>query len=316
MRIFIIIIIFITGCSSNNLELQKIVALPEAQQQAYLSRAKSARFFGFSVFATPNGSIGVKGDARLHQNHNAETSMLPNSLPVISISGKNKKNNHFALLDTGSPDSWMEFSTSQKIKTDFLAFREQVIPYQGGYNTQNIAAYAAVAYQLRIDQLFMENVPLYIRMATGSLGPQARGINLSELKTVLGYDVLKTFSILQFDYNSNKIRFASSDKYKVNNAWLIGQSPIINHNDRVLVVEGSIFGKETPVVLDLAGNYHLALPKSDDLFTRQLSFGNLVFRKIPTIRFDGTPRAGYKLFDGLIVTICPQESMVYFEKPQ
>ena len=39
-----------------------------------------------------------------------------------------------------------------------------------------IDAYMGVVSQLRIDQLFLENTPIYVKMSIGSLEPQSRGI--------------------------------------------------------------------------------------------------------------------------------------------
>ena len=178
---------------------------------------------------------------------------------------------------------------------------------------EKIDAYMGVINQLRIDQLFLENTPIYVKMSIGSLEPQSRGIANPNITTVIGYDILKVFSAIQLDFDSNVIRFASSEKYQPNELLLIGKTKIIEEKNRGLVVEGNFFGKLSPVVLDLAGDYYLTVPQSNETITRQLSFGDLVFRKIPTQRFDSIPRAGKRLFEDLIITICPTEKIVYFE---
>lgn len=292
--------------------------LPDIQQQAYLSHAKPARHFGYQVFPISKTEIGMRGNARLHPNHRAIVPMKKDKTPVIEIAGRNYRDPAPALIDTSSPDSWMEFSYSQTINTDFLSFRERNFPYRGNHNTGGVPAYAAIAYQLRIRQLFIENMPLYIRMATGSLGLQARNIESPPLRAVLGYDLLKLFSYVQFNFVNGTIDFDTMNPFTPNEKWLIAETSIIDKENEGLVIEGALFGKKTPFILDLAGDYHLAHANADRLPARQLSVGELVFRKVPQTALPPQvlPRLGRYLFTDLIITICPQAGTVYFEKPQ
>ena len=213
----------------------------------------------------------------------------------------------------------MEFNYSLYIKTDFLCFREKNIPYRGKYNTGGVPAYAAIAYQIRIGQLFIENMPLYIRMATGSLGLQARNIESPPLRAVLGYDLLKLFSYVQFNFLNGTIDFDTMHPFVPNENWLIiAKTSILDEEDEGLVIEGALFGKQTPFVLDLAGDYYLAHANADGMLGRQLSVGELVFRKVPqsVLPPQVLPRLGRSLFTDLIITICPQAGTVYFERPQ
>ena len=309
--------LLLVGCKTPNYSTTE-TKLPEIQQQAYLSHAKPARHFGYQVFPISNNEIGLRGNARLHPNHRAVVPMEKNKIPVIEIAGRNYRDPAPALIDTSSPDSWMEFSYSQTVNTDFLSFRERYFPYRGNRNTGGVPAYAAIAYQLRIGQLFVENMPLYTRMATGSLGMQARNIQSPAIRTVLGYDLLKLFSYVQFNFINGTIDFDTMNPFTPNENWLLAQTSIIDKENEGLVIEGALFGKKTPFVLDLAGDYHLAHSNADRLPARQLSLGELVFRKVPQTKLPPQvlPRLGRYLFTDLIITICPQAGTVYFERPQ
>lgn len=315
--IFFSSILLLAGCKTP-ISSTTETPLPEIQQQAYLSHAKPARHFGYQVFPIANNEIGMRGNARLHPNHRAVVPMKKNKLPVIEIAGRNYRDPAPALIDTGSPNSWMEFSYSQTVNTDFLSFRERHFPYRGTYSTGGVPAYAAIAYQLRIGQLFIENMPLYIRMATGSLGLQARRIQSPPIRTVLGYDLLKLFSYVQFNFINGTIDFNTMNPFTPNEKWLLAQTSILNKQNVGLVIEGALFGEKTPFVLDLAGEYHLAHAKADRFPARQLSLGELVFRKVPQTPLppQTLPRLGRYLFTDLIITICPQAGTVYFERPQ
>ena len=319
MRIFIFLssILLMVGCKTSIYPTTE-TKLPEIQQKAYLSHAKPARHFGYQVFPISNNEIGMRGNARLHPNHRAVVAMEKNKMPVIEIAGRNYRNPAPALIDTSSPDSWMEFSYSQSINTDFLNFRERNFPYRGNHNTGGVPAYGAIAYQLRIGQLFIEDMPLYIRMATGSLGMQARNVQSPAIRTVLGYDLLKLFSYVQFNFINGTIDFNTMNPFTPNEKWLLAQTSIIDRENEGLVIEGALFGQKTPFILDLVGDYHLAHANADLLPARQLSLGELVFRKVPqtTLPPKVLPRLGRYLFTDLIITICPQAGTVYFERPQ
>lgn len=319
MRCFIFFssILLMFGCKTPIYSTTE-TKLTEIQQQAYLSQAKPARHFGYQVFPISNNEIGMRGNARLHPNHRAVVTMEKNKMPIIEIAGRNYRDPAPALIDTSSPESWMEFSYSQSINTDFLSFRERNFPYRGNYNTGGVPAYAAIAYQLRIGQLFIENMPLYIRMATGSLGMQARNVQSPAIRTVFGYDLLKLFSYVQFNFINGTIDFNTMNPFTPNEKWLLAKTSIINKQSEGLVIEGALFGKKTPFVLDLAGDYHLAHANADQLPARQISVGELVFRKVPqtTLTPRALPRLGRYLFTDLIITICPRAGTVFFERPQ
>ena len=318
MRYFIFLssILILVGCKTPVGPANETI-LTEKQQKAFLSKSKPARHFGYQVFPIARNEIGMRGSARLHPNHRAVVPM-EKKLPVIEIAGRNYRDPAYALIDTASPNSWMEFNYSLYIKTDFLCFREKNIPYRGKYNTGGVPAYAAIAYQIRIGQLFIENMPLYIRMATGSLGLQARNIESPPLRAVLGYDLLKLFSYVQFNFLNGTIDFDTMHPFVPNENWLIAKTSILDEEDEGLVIEGALFGKQTPFVLDLAGDYYLAHANADGMLGRQLSVGELVFRKVPqsVLPPQVLPRLGRSLFTDLIITICPQAGTVYFERPQ
>ena len=155
-------------------------------------------------------------------------------------------------------------------------------------------------------------------MATGSLGFQARNIESPPLRAVLGYDLLKLFSYVQFNFLNGTIDFDTMHPFVPNENWLIAKTSILDEENEGLVIEGALFGKKTSFVLDLAGDYHLAHANADGMPARQLSVGELVFRKIPqsVLPPKALPRLGRSLFTDLIITICTQTGTVYFERPR
>jgi hypothetical protein len=308
--------LMLSGCLTND-EPQADITMPQMQQNTYLSHAKPPQEFGFSIYRVQDG-IAYAGSARLHPRHLASKRMLKNNIPVIKIRGRSKRDTMNVLIDFSSPSSWLEFSTSQDFNASFLGMDDEVIPYRGGYNTGGQNAYAGVITQLRMDNLFMENVPFYIRMASGSLGPLTRGIRAPKIDAVLGYDNLRNFEYIQIDLRNNLIMFSSTIPYIPHEDLLMTTAKIINHTGHGLAIEGAIFGQSTPITLDFAGNFYFARGDVKVSTTKQVSLGDIVFRKVPTLvlpSHNAPPRAGRKMLKPYIITICSPKGLVYFERP-
>ena len=312
-----LLLALLAGCStsSKNSSDDEFV-LPEMQQNTYLSHAKPPQYYGFAAYPLKDG-IGMSGEARLHANQMASVKLLKGTVPAIEIRGRASRMKMTALLDTSSPSTWMEFNASQEFGATFLGMDDMKIPYRGGYNTGDVPGYTAVVTQFRIDQMFIENTPLYVRMAMNSLGPLARGIKVPKIEAVMGYDWLKNFEYVQFDFDAKTVNFSASHPYVPHQDLLMTAAKIIKQPKYGLAVEGAIFGKSTPIILDFAGDYHFARGDVKVSSTKQVSIGDVVFRKVPTLLLpinSSPPRAGRRMLENYIVTICSREGVVYFER--
>jgi len=305
----------LAGCISNNKALEDN-PLSSTQIEMSLSRARAPQQFGFSIFAV-EGGIAYAGQGRLHPNHFTSAEMIEENIPVIKMRGRSQRDTMNALVDTSSPVSWMEFSTSQDFRAYFMGINDKVIPYRGNYNTGGVPAFAAVVTQLRIDNLFIESVPFYIRMSQGSLGPLARGIRKPEIDAVFGYDNLRSFEYVQFDLQNDTIGFSASHRYTPNPDLLLDVAKIVNAPGHGLAIEGRLDDQPTPVILDFAGDFSLARGDIKVATTRQLQMGHLPFRDVPTLvlpTHTAPPRVGRNLLVPYLITICNKEGLVYFEK--
>lgn len=306
--------LILSGCMSSKPTVEQPIS--EARQRSYLEDARTPQQFGFSVYREQKG-IGYSGEARLHPHHLTTVDMLK-KVPVIKLRGKSKRNKMKALIDFGSATSWLEFSTSQKFEAKFMGINDMVIPYRGKSNTGGQNAYAGVVTQLRIENVFIENVPFYIRMALHSLGPLARGVQKPQIDAVLGYDNLRIFEYIQVDLRNHTISFSSDIPYIPHEKLLMTTARIINLPGHGLAIEGSIYGNPVPVILDFAGDYHFQRGDKKVNTTKQVSLGNIVFRKVPTLVLEpnkSPPRAGRKMLEPYIITICAPLGVVYFERP-
>lgn len=320
LSILILSSLALSGCLSKNKDEDKEPKdspLPQQQQDNYLDKARPPQQFGFSIYPL-KGGMAYSGSARLHPNHLTSADMLEDNIPAVEVRGRSTRNKMTLLIDPSSPVSWLEFSASQKFGAFFMGINNQVIPYRGGYNTGGVNAFAGVITQIRIDSLFMENVPFYIRMSIGSLGPLARGIRKPEIDAILGYDNLKIFEYIQFNLQDNKITFSATTPYKLHQGLPTSTARIIKSQSYGLVVKGQIDdGQVGPVVLDLAGNYGFARGDVKVGATRLVQVGDLSFTNAPTLvlpAHDSPPRVGRKLLAPYLVTVCNREGVVYFER--
>ncbi|QBG47993.1 hypothetical protein EGM51_11500 [Verrucomicrobia bacterium S94] len=304
--------VLLAGCASKQYGEEEF--LTEREQKQALARTKPPQYFGFHAFPT-QGGIGFRGQARLHPNHQAEMDFI-NHVPVIKFRGKMARNNGNALLDFSSPLTWMEYSTAEEFGATFMSMNDKYIPYRGQF-ANDVKAYAAVIGQLRFDQLFMEYVPLYIRMSRGALGPFARNIFDPEIHMSVGWDLLSQFETIQINPRDEVIIFSSSHPYTPHEDLLLSKAQIKRVSGYGLCVDGAIYGNPTPIVIDLAGDFYLTRSDKKVAQTKQVSLGDLVIRKVNTrhLPFQGAlPRAGRKLLENYLITVCPQQNVVYFER--
>jgi hypothetical protein len=291
--------------------------MPRMQQNTYLSHAVDPIQFGFTSEQTTNGLSLVHARATLAPNQTARIHLSGGQIPVVRVRGRSQRMKTAALLDTSMPVSWMEFSISQKFAADFLGTEDHKIQYHGTYNIGDASAYAAVVPAIHIESVRIGNAPLFVRMAIGSIGPLARGITSPDIGLVIGYDLLQELEYIQFNSQSQLLQLSSTTPYTPDPEWLMTEAKIVAVKNQGLAVEGAILGQPTPIVLDFAGDYHFSRGDVKVSVTKQISLGDVVFRKVPTLilpTYDAPPRAGRRMLDEYIVTVCPKKGVVYFER--
>jgi len=305
------------GCTSQKQGGMEEKPLSEKQIHNALMDAKPPQQFGFNVYQTGAG-IAMSGSARLHPRHMAEVPLETADMPVIKMSGISSRMKMNALLDPAAAESWLSYNTAKSFRTTFLGLDGRNIPYRGPAVMGQVPAFAAVVTQLRIDQLFIENAPVYVRMASGSLGPLSRGIQKPAINGIIGYDILMNFEYIQLNMMTRQAIFSATTAYTPDEARLTGQAAIVTIPGLGLAVDGAIAGQAVPILLDFAGNYDFARSDVNTQTTKQISLGNVVYLNVPTIygnTVDGYPRAGLRMLGKYIVTICPRAGLVYFERP-
>jgi hypothetical protein len=281
------------------------------EQQGYMAKVKNPQRFGYSIHQTPAG-IDYRGGGRLHPNQVAALPMKAEEplRPVVMLRGKFG----FAsplLLDFTASSGWMEFDLAQTFGAQPVGEdRAQLVKTPG----EEIAGCLSVVQTLRLDQLYIENPLVYVRLANGPLGTVARGIEKPELKAVLGWDLLRMFGRIRLDYSGKKVVLSTADAaYIPNPALLVATMPLVKHAG-ACVVRGAVDGKAGLILIDPAGDFEVATDGAEAVSAIQLDAG-LIFSAPAVAKSPGGTRIGARLLQNYTVTVCPQAGVIYFEKP-
>ncbi len=306
------------GCTSTGDRTEYESFLGNREQHALVAKARPLEELGYSLSFPYGNGMPYFGATLLEANQSASRTFKPGGLPIIELQGESRRKRMTVLLDTASNASWMQYSCAAKNALTFLKYKGQVVTYLGTASTEGANAFAGIIPLLQIDDLTLNNTPFYIRMAKGTMKPVVYSSTVPRVDAVLGYDNLRQFQYIQFNLRDGIVRFSSSTPYTPDEKRLMGQVGVSTVCRDCLAVQGSVFGKPVPIVLDFAGDYAFARGDTREPVTEQVELGEVVFIKVPTevlAAQDLFPRAGRRMLEKYIVTVCPRQGVVYFEQP-
>jgi hypothetical protein len=284
--------------------------VPWKEQSAYLAKVCDPRIYGFSIYQTPGGTE-YRGGTRVHPNQGAALPMKVEApfRPVVMLKASLGMEAP-VLLDFSTSASWLEFGLANKFGALPLGEREaQLVKHSG----DEIASCLSMVPSMRLKQLFIERPLVNVRMATGSLGPPARGIEEPELKGVIGWEVLRKFEQIQLNYSGGKVLISTGKTaYNPDPSQCIAKLPLVKYAG-VCAVRGIIDGKEELILIDPAGDFEMATDGAAAVYSVVLD-PELVFSAPAIAESPGGMRMGARLLQNYQITICPQAGWVYFEK--
>jgi hypothetical protein len=275
-----------------------------------MAKVKDPRYFGYSIYQTPSG-IEYRGGSRLHPN---QAKMLDMEVkeplrPVVMLRGDLGLSVPL-LLDLASAASWMEFDMAESMGAVPLSEDSAHLVNAPG---EEIPGCLSVVSTLRVGQVFVENPVVYVRMANGSLGSLARGIKKPEIKGVVGWDFLKKFEQIHFDYSKKRVAISTvKSAYIPDPSQLIAKLPLIK-NIGACAVRGIVDGKEDVIFIDPAGDFEVATDGATAVSSVVLD-PDIVFSAPAVAESPSGTRIGARLLQNYQIIICPQAGWVYFEK--
>lgn len=300
------LMLFSAGCKTTETK-----PVPWKKQSAYLSKVRDPRIYGFGIYQTPSG-VEYRGGSRMHPNQGAAMPMKADEplRPVVMLRECYGMSSP-VLLDFSTSTSWLEFDLADKLGATPVGEREaQLIKVPG----DEFAGSPSTVPSMRFKQLCIELPLVYVRMATGPLGPQARGIEKPELKGVLGWEMLRKFEQIQLDYNKKQVLLSTAKAaYAPDPSQVIARIPLVKYAG-ACAVRGAVNGKESMILIDPAGDFEVATDGAVPVASMQLD-ADVLFSSPAVVKSPGGTRIGAQLLRNYRVTICPQAGMVYLEKP-
>ena len=143
----------------------------------------------------------------------------------------------------------------------------------------------------------------------------ARGIDEPEIKGVLGWELLKKFEQIYFDYAKKRLAISTAKSaYMPDPAQLIARIPLVKYTG-ACAVRGAVDGKQGLILIDPAGDFEVATDSGETISSVQLD-ANFMLPASSVVKSPGGTRIGARLLEKFKITICPQEGMIYFEKPE
>lgn len=298
------------GCKTT--EAEKPEPVSWKKQTAYMSKVRDPRIYGFSIYQTPGG-IEYRGGSRLHPNQAEFLVMKAEDplRPVVMLSGKFGLQSP-VLLDFTAVGSWMEFDLAQSLGAVPVNERSaQLVKVSG----EEIPGCLSMVPSMHFKQLYIERPLVYVRMANGPLGSLARGIETPEVKGVLGWEVLRKFKQIHLDYAGSRTALSTADEaYVPDPSQLIARIPLAKYTG-VCAVRGVVDGRQELILIDPAGDFEIAVEEGRTAASVQLDTG-LVFTAPVTAKSTGGTRIGAKLLSRYRITVCPQDGVIYFQKPE
>lgn len=294
--------------------------LSGAQVEALYKAQRRPQVFGMTDYSG-KGEASFAGAHRLHANHltTALTKGTDKKLPLIEImSGSPGK--VMALLDTSSADSWC--TPEAAVVLGLTPLGPPGYTRKPRHVVDDTKGYLCAASTIRIEDLYMENVLMFLRGATAPLGGVGRDVTDPDPSVVLGASFIRAFNYVRFDFAKGEILFSATSDYRVRDDKLLASAPI-RWVDGALAVEGMIDGTPTNIVLDIAGRYAAGLPGETGTTLRQFSTGDLVSRKVTAtplrnlgLTDSPSPRVGLEMLSRCTLTLDFHRNLVHFERPE
>ncbi len=313
--------LFLAGCAGTPDE--HIIPFNAEQKKVLLARARPPQAFGLTVYNTERGPH-FAGAQRLHSDQMADMPFVhraDSGAPVISLASRSAKEIP-ALLDTASRENWIASRTALPLDIVMLAGPR---PYEttAGHVHDEVGGTAGLLHRLKLYELHVENVVLYVRMATGPMGPPARWLQDPEPQVVLGMPFLRAFSFVSFDFPRRSVQFsATTPMPEPDEALVIAVMPLVDVRGAP-GIEGSINGEPATLILDTGGDFDLAMSEPPGPSIRRLALGDLVFPPNVNVKASRDvglgdaefPRIGRGLLGRFRVTLDFRNKAAIFERP-
>ncbi|MCF7838607.1 MAG: hypothetical protein K9N49_08245 [Candidatus Marinimicrobia bacterium] len=288
-----------SGCTHLNRE--RPPPTPDAIQ-AFLQGAQDPRLHWVRVARLPAGAFQLENVNRLHPGQQAVLEFSDrrrNAAASVTIEDR-FGGKHAALLDTSQAWSWTPLARADTLDLIPLAppgAFSLTVPWESA----PLSAQVAVARTLVAQFLRMESVSMAVLTSHGDLGPLARG--QPNVQLVLGTDFWRAFRWFAVDYPRRRVLLSVDREFRLP-PGLMPESVPLDWQRGAYTVTATLDGITREFVLDLAGDYAVALPEAAAGGPpRELMLGPLPPARLPVTPLaavyggpDERPRLGQAFF--------------------
>jgi hypothetical protein len=265
----------VSGCASAPAKPEASVALNAAERAALLKRAKAPQVFGLTAYASERGAV-FSGAFRVHEGDAGRIAFVSGkdtTTPVVALAGGSV----MALVDATSAESWLTVEAVPEVRAVALAAPN---PFEAvaSHVYDPVGGFAAVVPTLVMDDIYVENGVFFIRNARGPLDLLTRWEREPYLDAVLGADYLRAFQFVRISLSGRFFFFSATQGYPANDR-VIARLPVLD-GYRGIAVEAMIDGSKQPLLIDMAGDFELAVERPESRTVRQVSLGDVVFRQV------------------------------------
>jgi hypothetical protein len=276
--------------------------------------------FGLTVYRSDAGPV-FAGSHRIHHNQSAALEFVEQAgrqAPIVSIklSGDVAIS---ALVDTTSRDNWTTLPAI--IRLNGTAIGPPGFGRTADHVLDDIGGMLFVTSRLKLDTVDIANALFYARVAHGPLGSLARWVPEPDPAIVLGVAALRPFPLVQFDFAKGRLLLASSEVYEPAPERLIATLPL-EEVQGALACDGVMEGKTARFLIDVAGDFEIAMKDPPTPKMRQISLGDLVVRQATTqssfdlgLGLSDYPRIGRQILERFVVSIDFRGKRIHFERP-
>lgn len=305
-------LVALVGCKTTSVEPALV---SREEKHTFLKRLRDPRVFGLSIYEAPGGSK-IGGGGWLHPSRHAVLPLLQSMplRPVVMMTGRSRSE-WPVLLDPTAALSRFEFETAQQVGA---------VPVGDGqlqwkrFPDDAVSSCQAIVPSICLNQLFIEDKVVWVRMKNGLPEAACRGIDALDaskkhpfLSAVIGWDVLKKFAQIQFLYREKSIVLKTTEPYEVFLEDEVLRLPLIDPA-KECSIWAHVDGRAVPVLLDPAGDFFVATPNGETVSTLQIA-GGMSLSAPEVVRSPQGYRLGARFLQSFRLTICPQAGAVYFE---
>lgn len=273
--------------------------LSQGEIAAMVKRGKAPQVYGLTAYRTENGVL-FAGAFRLHAGQIGRTDFKSDrnsTAPIISVNDGDL----LMLIDSSAAESWCSPEARAGMKGVVLK-DPNIFQKSPRHVYETVPGFAVVAPTMTIDKMNVESAVFYMRAASGSLNMLNRWEKSPTINGVLGADFLRAFQFVRISLRDRYIVLSATAAYPATASTLAAVPT--RDLEGGIGVDAMLEGEKTAVMIDLAGDFELALPQPAGPTMRQVSIGDVVFRQTEVVSgfelglgTNSTPRIGRQLLE-------------------